>query len=145
MDEYLPISQQVQILFDEVQHEDGRAFTLQEVSDGTGVSVGTISQLKTGKIQNPQLNTLRELCAFFGVPLRYFETKSVEECYALIHDPYTIDDPTMSEIAIRATHLSPRAQRDILVVIKWVQAAEQARAAGVHLPPLPSLEPYDDE
>ena len=43
-----------------------------------------LSQLRTGKIKNPQLHTLREICRFFHVPLRYFETTSVEECYAIL-------------------------------------------------------------
>ena len=145
MEDYLAVSTQLTILFDAVQHEDQRPFTLQEVSDATGISVGTLSQLRTGRIENPQLNTLREICRFFGVPLRYFETRTEQECYALIQGTDDDNTPELNEIAFRATNLSPNSQRDVLTIIKWVQAAEAQRKAGMELPPLPGLESYDDE
>lgn len=145
MSDYLSVQDQIQCLFDEVLHAEGRTYTLQEVATATGISIGTISQMKNGKIQNPQLNTLRELCHFFGVPLRFFETSSLEECYAIIHRDDDEAPRTLSEIAMRATALSPEAQQDILRVISWVQAAEQLRESGVDLPPLPNLEGYDDD
>lgn len=145
MEDYLAVSIQLTILFDAVKHEGKRPFTLQEVSDATGISVGTLSQLRTGRIENPQLNTLREICRFFRVPLRYFETRTEQECYALIQGTNNDDTPELNEIAFRATNLSPNSQRDVLTIIKWVQAAEAQRKAGMELPPLPGLESYDDE
>lgn len=144
MEDYLAVSTQLNILFNLVLHEDERSFTLQEVSDATGISVGTLSQLRTGRIENPQLNTLREICRFFDVPLRYFETKNEEQCYALIQDKKE-DMPELNEIAFRATNLSENSQRDVLTIIKWVQAAEAQRKAGLEMPPLPGLESYDDD
>lgn len=145
MEDYLPVSMQLNILFDAVPHTDERPFTLQEVSDATGISVGTLSQIRTGRIENPQLHTLREICHFFGVPLRYFETRTEQQCYALIQGADNDDTPELNEIAFRATNLSPNSQRDVLTIIKWVQAAEAQRKAGMELPPLPGLESYDDE
>ena len=145
MDDYLPVSVQMNILFEAVSHSDERPFTLQEVSDATGISVGSLSQLRTGRIENPQLNTLREICRFFDVPLRYFETKSEEQCYAILTDREDNDNPELSEIAFRSTHLTESAQKDVLTIIKWVQAAEAQRKDGVALPPLPHLESYDDD
>ena len=75
MGEFLVVSDLLKILFEEVKHPSGRSYTMQEVSDGTGISLATISQMRTGKIKNPQLNTLRELCKFFKVPLRFFEVR----------------------------------------------------------------------
>lgn len=145
MSDYLPLSEQLRILFEVVQHPDGRPYTMQEVSQQIDVSVAAISQMRTGRIQNPQLHTLRELCRFFGVPLRYFETRSAEECYAILAEKDGGDAPEISEIALRATQLSPRSQRDILRIIQWVQAAEQLRKAGRDdLPPIPGLEDYDE-
>ncbi|MGB7342046.1 MAG: helix-turn-helix transcriptional regulator [Phototrophicaceae bacterium] len=146
MEDYLPVSKQLTILFDAVQHAEKRPFTLQEVSDATGISVGTLSQLRTGRIENPQLNTLREICRFFDVPLRYFEAQNEDQCYAFIQDNDRDKHiPELSEIAFRATNLSPDSQRDLLKIIKWVQAAEAQRKAGLEMPPLPGLESYDDD
>src|SRR4051812_36097519 len=127
MDDYLPLSDQIKLLFDAVRHEDGRPFTLQEVSAATGVSLGTIGQMRSGKITNPQLNTLRALCRFFQVPLRYFETKTPAECYALLSTPSPQEKPALHEIAFRASGLTPEAQQDILTLIKVFQEEERQR------------------
>ena len=146
MDDYLLVATQLNILFAEVPHSEGRPFTLKEVSGATGISLGSLSHLRTGRILNPQLNTLRELCHFFNIPLRYFETQTEEQCYAIIAaDRQEATAPEMSEIALRATQLSEKSQRDVLTIIKWVQAAEQQHQNGQGLPPLPGLEGYDNE
>ncbi len=136
---YLTFAEQLRILFDVRQHPDGRSYTLQEVSDSTGIALATLSQMRTGKIKNPQLNTVREISHFFAVPLRYFETASLEECYAILTGQSDGAAPTLNEIAFRATHLSPQAQQDILRIIKWVQVAEQTLGEGEQLPPLPGF------
>ncbi len=134
MDDYLPLSEQIKVLFDSVRHPEGRPFTLQEVSEATGVSLGTIAQMRSGKIQNPQLNTLRALCPFFGIPLRYFETTTREECYAILTNPSTLAKPVLNEIAFRASGLPPRAQQDILSLIKVFQNEEKSRPQNADLP-----------
>ena len=144
MSDYLPVSEQLNLLFEAVPHPDGRPYTLQEVSTATGISPGTLSQIRSGQSTNPQLNTLRALGHFFHVPLRYFETRSREECYALLHDSQPPPASSVSEIAFRASGLSPKSQRDILTIVKWVQAAEQQRLEGKDLPPLPGLEEDED-
>jgi transcriptional regulator with XRE-family HTH domain len=117
---------------------------LKEVSSVTGISIGTLSQLRTGRIQNPRLNTLREICKFFDVPLRYFETQTVAACYAILNHQEDQQADEMNEIAFRAANLSEQSQQDILHIIKWVQAAEELRKQGLDLPPLPGLD-SDDE
>ncbi|MCA0455431.1 MAG: helix-turn-helix domain-containing protein [Chloroflexi bacterium] len=140
MTEYLSVAEQLQILFEEVLHPDNRPYTLLEVSEAIDVSLPTLSQLRSGRSKNPQLNTLRELCRFFDVPLRYFETHSREECYAILTNDDQSNANALNEISFRATHLSPQAQQDILKVIQWVQAAERLRKEGVDVPPLPGLD-----
>ena len=147
MEEYLPLADQVNILLSARLHPSGRAYTLQEVSEATGIAAATISQMRTGRIKNPQLSTLRALSHFFNVPLRYFDTKTAEECYALLR-PDEDDDPPggITEIAFRAIALSPEAQRDILTIIQWVLAAEKsAREGGENAPPLPRLTRSEDD
>jgi transcriptional regulator with XRE-family HTH domain len=144
MMDYLSVAEQIQILFDEVLHPEGRPYTLHEVSDQLDVSVGTVSQLRSGRIKNPQLSTLRELCRFFNVPLRYFETHNREECYAILAEGQSSASPALNEISFRAIALSPQAQQDVLKVIQWVQAAERLRKEGIDLPSLPGFEDKDD-
>ena len=144
MTDFLPLAEQIQILFDAITHSDGRPYTIREVSDEIDVSLAAISQMRSGRIKNPQLNTLRELCRFFDVPLRYFETRSPEDCYAVLAETRTNTQPEVSEITFRATQLSPAAQQDVLTLIKWVQAAEQQQQADDSLPPLPRLNAFHD-
>lgn len=141
---FLPVADQLNVLLTTRTHPSGRTYTLQEVSEGTGIGAATISQMRTGRIKNPQLSTLRALCGFFQIPLRYFETRTVEECYALLQNQNDSGGSEASgeitEIAFRATHLSREAQQDILTIIKWVQMAEQSlKEGGESLPPLPRL------
>lgn len=146
MSDYLPLAEQFRILLENRRKPDGSAYTLQEVSKGTDVSLPTLSQLKNGRITNPQLNTLRAICRFFDVPLRYFDTRSAEECYAILAEGRSGNDiEGINYIAHMAASLSPEGQRDLLTVIKWAQAAEQQIVAGNGLPELPHLEPYENE
>jgi transcriptional regulator with XRE-family HTH domain len=145
MNDFLSLGQQIQLLFEARRHPEGRVYTMQEVSDATGISVPAISQMRNSKINNPQLHTLRALCKFFDVPLRYFETRSVEECYAIFQGDNEPPALEVNEIAFRASSLSEAAQRDILNMIKWVQAAEKQRRSSGDATPLPHWEPYDDD
>lgn len=143
MRDYLPLADQINILFEVITNPDGRPFTIQEVADQIDVSLATISQLRNGKINNPQLNTIRELCRFFDIPLRYFETTTPEECYAVIAENDVQNLPQLNEIAFRALKLSPQSQRDVLNMVKWAQAAELEKTLDADFPSLPSLEDDD--
>lgn len=145
MTDFLPVAKQLTILFEVVQHPAGRAYTLQEVSDEIDVSLPALSQLRAGKIKNPQLNTLREICRFFDVPLRYFETRSPEECYALLAEKREEPVVPIHEISLRMTNLSRKGQRDLLLIMEWVELAEAAMKQNSELPPLPGLKSYDEE
>lgn len=145
MNDFLSVAEQLQLLFEAVHHPTGRAYTMQEVSNTIDVSLATLSQLRAGKIKNPQLHTLREIGRFFQVPLRFFETRSVEECYALLAEGKEETLTPINEIAFRATQLSPESQRDVLTIIHWVEAAEAQRQREGQLPPLPNLERYDED
>ncbi len=145
MTDYLPLDDQIRVLFDAVRHPKGRPYTLQEVSERIDVSLATISQMRSGRIKNPQLHTLRELCRFFDVPLHYFETRTIEACYAISQTNQPPIPPVAHEIAVHAARLSPAAQQDVLVLIRWVQAAEAQQRRDPGLSPLPHLEAFDGQ
>ncbi|GAB4531501.1 MAG: hypothetical protein OHK0046_52280 [Anaerolineae bacterium] len=140
MAEYLPLADQLNLLFETVKKPDQSTYTLKDVSEATGVSLPTLSQLRTGKSTNPQLSTLRALCQFFNVPLRYFDTTSVEECLAIIAEGRHKDDPDHTNfIGIMASTLSPQGQRDLLTIIRWARLAEQQAANAPDEAPMPRL------
>lgn len=142
MPEYLPLADQLRILFGTVRKPDGDPYTLKEVNAATGISLPALSQLKNGKITNPQLNTLRSLCRFFNVPLQYFDTTSADECLAIIAEGRRDDNNDadgLNYITTMAAALSPEGQKDLLTIIKWAQAAEHQLQNGEGLPPMPRL------
>lgn len=147
MNAYLPLAQQINLLFENVKKSDGQTYTLKEVSEATGISLPSLSHLRNGKNVNPQLNTLRALCRFFNVSLSYFESQSEEECLALIAEgrPNKGDDINVGFITSMATTLSPQGQRDLLTIVKWARAAEQSVMMGDDLPPMPRIEDDVDD
>ena len=146
MSNYLPLAEQLRILFESIRKPNGAAYTLQEVSRATGISLPTFSQLRNGKSTNPQLNTLRALCRYFNIPLQYFDTRSAEECYAILAEGRNGNDiEGINYIAHMAASLSPDAQQDLLTIIQWARAAEELLTAENNLPAFPHLEPYDND
>jgi transcriptional regulator with XRE-family HTH domain len=145
MADYLSVSEQLQLLFTIVLDDEGKPFTLTAVSQATEVSLPTLSQLRNGKISNPQLNTLRDICNFFQVPLRYFDTKTVEECQEIIAqrgNESSTSDQSPTLLTRMAATLSSDGQRDLLTLIQWARAAEQRMENGEELPPIRRL--HDD-
>ncbi|PHS13492.1 MAG: hypothetical protein COA78_07070 [Blastopirellula sp.] len=45
----------------------GRKLSLRQVASASGVSLGQLSDLETGKQPNPQADTLLKLCNFYGI------------------------------------------------------------------------------
>ncbi len=145
MPETLPIPEQLTILFETILKDDGSPYTMKEVARMTGVSLATMSQLRAGKVPNPQFNTLHAISTFFGVQLNYWGARTREECYAIIHEGRRDEGgEQLTEIGHMASRLSPDAQRDLLKVILWAQAAEQRLRKGEGLDTMPHLEDYND-
>lgn len=133
----LPLKDLVNFLFEHVLEPSGRPYLSQEVADQVEISHATINQLRTGRIKKPTLPTLKELCRFFDVPLSFFECATYEDCYALLAQKHAPQGSQASEIAFRASQLSPKAQQQVLTVLHWVEEAERARKAGREVPDLP--------
>lgn len=135
--EALELKDLVNFLFDTIRRADGETYTIQEVADELDISPATIHQLRTGRIKNPTLPTLKELGRFFKVPLNFFECRTYDECHQVLGAEGMKLTPGTAKIAFRASKLSPKSQRDILKIIAWVEAAERERLAGRELPEYP--------
>lgn len=133
----LELKDLIAFLFDTIRHPNGEVYTLQEVADQLDISPATIHQLRTGRIKNPTLPTLKELGRFFNVPLNFFECRTYDECHRVLGAERIELSPGAAKIAFRASQLSPKSQEDLLNIIAWVEAAERERLAGRDLPDLP--------
>ncbi|MGJ5755220.1 hypothetical protein FB563_3438 [Streptomyces puniciscabiei] len=140
-------------------HPKGRGpFTYQEIADmikesaGEGeptVSHGTVQAIRTGKVTNPSVDSLRALAAFFGVPTAYFlddslsrtvearirEIKeSVETADAGDEVADVLRDKEVRAVAFRLSGLSARSLRGIKSIVEGFRQAEGLPEAKVPQP-----------
>ncbi|MCB5165741.1 helix-turn-helix domain-containing protein [Streptomyces bambusae] len=133
----------------ETLHPENRGpYTYQEIADlirqraGDGdptVSHGTIQSIRTGKVTNPSVDSLRALASFFGVPPSYFlddtvsaavdqrirEIKeSVERAGAGDELAKALEDREVRAVAFRLSGLSARSLRGIKGIVEGFRQAE---------------------
>ena len=119
------VAELLDALFKTQLRADGREYTYQEVTDGTGGQLDPtyIARVRKGKIPNPGRNTLVMLCKFFGVEPAYFFPEL---------NPPSSDEPEsldqkqrrrVSEaIAREAAELPPDAQSHLLALIAAIKS-----------------------
>lgn len=130
MDHRTPtIAELVNLLFNKVRRPDGRPFTEKEVSEQVNITHKTLNHIRTGKTPNPGIATIREICRFFGVSMDFFNISSLEESYAFLNERKQAEAQATSvnEIMFRALDLSEEGRKDLLNVIRLVEAAERER------------------
>lgn len=100
----------------------GRPYTLTEISEGTGLSVPYLSNVRKGNIAAVPFERVVKLARFFGVPLEYFSSEElplpdVPSADASPPVSSTIDEPVL----LRSGALGPE-ERAIVA-----QAIEEAK------------------
>lgn len=93
---------------------------------GVQISHTYIWQLRTGRRDNPTVQHLSALAAYFGVPVAYFlddeQTRRVDAQLDLLR---SISDAGVTEIALRAADVSPRGRDTISELIRKVWESER--------------------
>ncbi|MDF3291291.1 XRE family transcriptional regulator [Streptomyces silvisoli] len=142
------IAQKLDYLIREI-HPKGRGpFTYQEIADqirqranegDPTVSHGTVQAIRTGKVTNPGVDSLRALAAFFGVPTAYFlddtvsgavearirEIKqSAEQADAGDELADALQDREVRAVAFRLSGLSAKSLRGIKGIVEGFRQAE---------------------
>ncbi len=87
-----------------------RPWTLTEVADATGLTVGYLSKARLGAIEYPGPDKLRTLAKFFEVHVDYFTQEREEAASAALVTPTvlaTLSRPGMSSLLKRAGNLGP--------------------------------------
>lgn len=108
-------------LFASRTRPDGTEYTHEEVHQATGITVGYISKLRTGKTENPGYKVIRALSTFFQVSPSYFFDEDA------IPDAQPDQDHYLETIALRASELSEEGKRALLGMLDHISKLEGAK------------------
>lgn len=100
---------------------DGSEYTHEEVHQATGITVGYISKLRTGKTENPGYKVIRALSAFFQVSPNYFFEEGSNP------DALSEQDGYLQTIALRARELSDEGKIALLGMLEHISKLEGAK------------------
>lgn len=85
---------------------------------GGSMSVGYLSELRTGKATNPRLDHLKALADYFGVPLSYFTdddaSREIAEEMRLLR---ALRDTQVRSLALRASYLDDETRAALAAII----------------------------
>lgn len=103
------IPEKLDNLFRTVRRPDGREFTYDEVERGTAgaVSRSYVWKLRHGKNENPSMEVIEALSAFFHVPVTYFFGGGEESDPDALAVAGLLQNPQLRMLAERAQGLSP--------------------------------------
>jgi transcriptional regulator with XRE-family HTH domain len=117
-------AQQLRWLMTWAEQLGGRALTLREIAQGAGLSVQALQNLLSATTPDPRFNTVRGLCQFFQVSLDYFGCSTEAEAQAyLAQRALTVGPLTLQSIAHQSQTLNPRAQENVLLILRWIEAS----------------------
>lgn len=123
------IAAKIEYLFNTVRRPDGREYTYDDIERGTGgrVSRSYVWKLRNGRSQNPSLDVIEALSAYFHVPPEFFfgavgEAEDAQREAALV--AALLHDPAARRLAEAARGLTPTAVRIVLGLIAALRPVE---------------------
>ena len=118
------LSHRFRLLAEFLTDETGHPYSPTRIAAATGISDQTLLNLISGKSDNPRLDTLQKLCAFYGISLEYFDCASEESCIAyLAQRRIESSSPLIHDIAAEAEALSPQGKENVLTLLAWIESA----------------------
>jgi transcriptional regulator with XRE-family HTH domain len=125
------IAEKLDRLFRQIRPPGQAEFSYMAVAEavraqqGISISHTYIWQLRTGRRANPTVQHLTALALFFGVPVAYFldddVAKKVDDQLELLR---TLRDAQVTEIALRAAHVSESSREVINDIVRKVWELE---------------------
>ncbi|BEP13860.1 helix-turn-helix domain-containing protein [Acidothermaceae bacterium B102] len=95
-------------------------------AQGAAISGAYLSQLRTGKRDNPSARHLAAIAQLFGVPLEYFfEKEAATKIDADLRLLAAVRDSGVQAIALRAQGLSPQSLSSVADMIEHIRRLEQ--------------------
>lgn len=115
----ISFAEKLNYLFQTITKPDGSEYTHEEVYQATGITVGYISKLRTGKAESPGYRVIQALATFFHISPAYFFEFDPE----LSELPHPVD-----AIALRASQLSLAGRRVLLDMLEHILMLEEEAA-----------------
>jgi hypothetical protein len=126
------LAEQLQRLFATVPRPGGRDYWMNEeaaaaiTAAGTAISPGYLSQLRTGKRDNPSARHLAAIARLFEVPIEYFfDPEVAEKIDADLRLLTAVRDAGVQGIALRAQGLSQKSLEGLAGMIEHIRYLEQ--------------------
>ncbi len=126
------LADRINALFDTFYAPGERPPSLDQVvqeiqARGGSISVGYLSELRTGKATNPRLDHLKALADYFGVPLSYFtddgESRQIAEEMRLLR---ALRDNDVRSLALRASYMDQQTRAALSAIIGTIAAEPPA-------------------
>ncbi len=118
-------------LFQTVRASDGAEYTYRQVAAGIERLVGYrtsssyLQELRAGLRISPSMKYLHGLCAFFGVPAGYFFDEGLAaRVDAQLELATSLRDPSVRELALQATGLSPETLQALTHIVRHARRIE---------------------
>ncbi|MCM6774044.1 helix-turn-helix domain-containing protein [Nocardia sp. CDC159] len=127
------LSEKINYLFETVHPKDRGPWSHPEVHRMTGISIGTLSELRNGKNTNPTKQTMEKLARFFGVDAAYFlDTpksaeirQQLEQLKGLQALTVAMQGSEAESVLARISELSPSSLRALAEVVETLRGLEE--------------------
>lgn len=118
------IAERLNILFDTRTRADGGAYSIAEVSTGTGISDTLLRGMRRGDKTNPTIDTLMKIAAFFDVPPTFWVSPDPEAEIAGRDLQRAMEDAGVHSIALRSKGLDARGLRFVKESIDMARSSQ---------------------
>jgi transcriptional regulator with XRE-family HTH domain len=116
------IAEQVRLLIHYGRGRTGEVVTIDKLLANINLSRQGLHNLLNGTSCNPRIGTLRSLCAFYKIPLAYFDCGSEAECLEFLARMGRLVSDDMAELVRISSGLSPRGQRSVISLLDMLES-----------------------
>lgn len=133
------LAEKLDRLFKSGHPSGGGEYTYEEVADGikrlglTPISPSYLWELRTGKKDNPRMQHLESIAAFFGVtPADFYNEEAFDRIEARLELFAALRDAGVEQLALNAADLSPETLRTITQLVERARQLEGLPADAAH-------------
>ncbi len=117
----ITMGQRIAVLIADGIDPQGRHYSIPQAAAAAGVSDQALFNLISGKSASPLIATLLGLSQLYGIRLSYFDLPTEDACRRyLAHHQLQVAPPLVREIDAAVRQLSPKGQRNIRALLKWM-------------------------